>query len=80
VLDDKIKFKNQTRKQVGDTVLKTTGALDADIGRLLGLNILTLTKEQVDQLRKDIKEAEKRLGYWKTTTPNDQYIADLDDL
>ncbi len=80
VLDEQIKFKNQTRKQVGDTILKVTSALDTDISRLLGLNILTLTKEQVVALRKEIADAKKSLSYWKTTTPKDQYVTDLDAL
>lgn len=80
VLDEKIKFKNQTRKQVGDVILQVTSALDSDIGRLLGLNILTLTKEQVAAARAEILEAKKSLKYWKKTTPQDQYQEDLDGL
>lgn len=80
VLDEKITFKGQTRKQVGDQVLAETTALESDIGRLLALNILSLTKEQVDALRKEIREARAALKYWKTTTPKDQYVEDLDKL
>lgn len=80
VLDDKIKFKNQTRKQVGEAILKHTPALESDVSRLLSLNILTLTKEQVIALKKEIAEAKKALTYWKKTTPNAQYIEDLNGL
>ena len=80
VLDDKILFKNQSRKQVGEQVLKNSTALDTDISRLLALNFMSLTKEQVVALRKEIAEAKKALVYWKKATPNSQYIEDLDAL
>lgn len=80
VLDDKITFKGKTRKQVGEQVTKLTSALDTDISRLLALNILSLTKEQVVALKKEIAEAKKSLAYWKKTTPNAQYVEDLDEL
>jgi len=80
VLNDQIKFKNQTRKQVGARVQTVTAALDTDVGRLLGLNILNLTQEQVDALHKEIKEAKSALKYWQVTTPHKQYGADLDAL
>lgn len=80
VLDDKIVFKNKTRKQVGGLILKETSALDTDVGRLLALNILSLTKEQVTALKKEIKDANAALRYWNKTTPNDQYLEDLDGL
>ncbi len=80
VLDEEIVFKGKTRKQVGERVLEVTDAIDDDIGRLLALNILSLTKEQVEALRKEIREAEAALKYWKSTTPGDQYVSDLDAL
>jgi len=80
VLDDKITFKGKTRKQVSEQVIKVTSALDSDVSRLLALNILSLTKEQVVALRKEIAEAKKSLTYWKKTTATDQYIEDLDEL
>lgn len=80
VLNDKIVFKNNTRKQVSDQILVETSALDTDTGRLLSLNILSLTKEQVTALKNEIKEAQAALKYWKSTTPNAQFIEDLDNL
>lgn len=80
VIDNKIKFKNQTRAQVSTVTLKVTDALETDVSRLLALNILTLTKEQVAALKKEIKEAQASLKYWKSTTPNDQFVEDLDGL
>jgi DNA topoisomerase-2 len=80
VLNDRITFKNKTRKQAGADILSNTQAQETDTGRLLGMNILSLTKEQVTALKNEIKEATTRLKYWKTTTPTDQYTGDLDAL
>lgn len=80
VLDDRITFKGKNRKAAGDNILAETAATDADVSRLLGLNILSLTSEQVDALRKEIKETQKQLSYWQKTTPKDQYVEDLDRL
>ena len=80
VLDDKIVFKGRGRKDVEDQIVDGTDALSRDLTRLLALNILSLTKEQVVALRKEITAAEKSLQYWKKTTPNNQFIEDLDAL
>lgn len=80
VLDDKIVFKARGKADVEQQILGVTDALQRDLTRLLALNILSLTKEQVAALRKEIKEAEASLKYWKKTTPKDQYAEDLDKL
>jgi len=41
---------------------------------------MTLTKEQVDDLNKQLKENTKTLKYWKTTAPENQFVEDLDEL
>jgi len=60
--------------------LANTSAIPEDTDRLLRLNIMTLTKEQVDELQQQLKENTKTLKYWKTTTPDNQFIEDLDEL
>jgi DNA gyrase/topoisomerase IV subunit A len=80
VLDDRITFKGKNRQAAGANILAETAAIESDVSRLLGLNILSLTSEQVDALRKEIKEAQKQLTYWRKTTPKDQYTEDLDRL
>jgi DNA gyrase/topoisomerase IV subunit A len=77
VLNDRIVFKNQKRQMVTDQILAVTSAQAQDVTRLLALNILSLTQEQVDALRKEITEAKKQLKYWKSTTPPAQYLEDL---
>lgn len=80
VLDEKIKFKGNKKDQVAQQILANTSALPEDTDRLLRLNIMTLTKEQVDELQQQLKENTKTLKYWKSTTPNDQFVEDLDQL
>jgi len=80
VLDERIVFKDRRRKDVEGQIQSETSALDRDLNRLLALNILSLTKEQVTALRKEIREAKSSLKYWKTTTPAAQYQEDLDNL
>lgn len=80
VLDDKIVFKNKTRKQAGEDILSATKALDNDVSRLLSLSMLSLTKEQVVALKAEIKDTETALRYWNNTSPKAQYIEDLDAI
>lgn len=80
VLNNRVTFKNKTRNQVGEIILKETSALDNDVSRLLSMNLLSLTKEQVTALKKEIKKAQAALRYWKKTTPNAQYTEDLEGL
>jgi len=44
------------------------------------LNIMTLTKEQVDELKAQLKENKAVIKYWKSTTPEAQFEEDLDNL
>ena len=80
VLDEKIKFKGNKKDDVAQQILTETSAIPDDTDRLLRLNIMTLTKEQVDELQKQSKENTKTLKYWKKTTPRDQFTEDLDQL
>jgi DNA gyrase/topoisomerase IV subunit A len=80
VLNDKIVFKGHGRKDVEKQIEGVTVALSQDLSRLLALNILSLTKEQVVALRKEIAASKDRLKYWQGTTPQAQYIEDLDAL
>lgn len=86
VLDDHIVFKNKTRDKVVEQVETEFSGRGWDMPkeddhrRLLAMNILSLTKEQVTALKDEIKEANTRLKYWKATTPQAQYTEDLDEL
>lgn len=80
VLDDKIKFKNKKKSEVGKQILANTEATSDDIDRLLRINIMSLTAEMVKQLQKEINEALKNLKFWESTTPIDQFKLDLEEL
>ena len=80
VLDDEIVFKGKKKDQVAKQILDKTTALDHDTDRLLRLNIMTLTKEQVDELKAQLKENKAVIKYWKSTTPEAQFEEDLDNL
>ena len=74
VLDEEIKFKNQKRAQVCVQIQDKTTALDKDLARLLALNILTLTHEQVEDLKKQIREEKKRLNTGKRLHQNCNFM------
>lgn len=80
VLDEKIVFKNKKKADVQSQILSSTSALASDIDRLLSVNLLSLTDEMVKELAKQIKEVEKMIKYWKSTTPKEQFIGDLEEI
>lgn len=80
VLEDQIVFKGKNKDQVGKLVLQFTSASDEDVDRLLRLNIITLTMEQIKDLMDKIKEAKDQLDFWNNTTPKEQFVSDLKDL
>ena len=81
VLDDKIDFKNKTKKQV-IAQMKAAGMMisEAEGERLLRMNIMSLTKEMVAELEKEIKEAQKQLRFWQQTSPKKQFVSDLEEI
>jgi len=81
VLNDNITFKGKKKDAIVKQIVSLiTSATEEDAERLLRMNIMTLTKEQVDQLKLDIKANKETLTFWKTTTPSDQFIFDLSEI
>lgn len=80
VIDNKIKFKNNTKDKVVDQIMKSTSATSEDCDRLLRINILSLTYDQVKELEKEIEENNKEVLFWKSTTPNQQFLTDLKEI
>jgi hypothetical protein len=80
VLEDNIVFKGKNKSQVSKQILSSTSALDSDCDRLLRMNLLTLTMEQIKELMVKIKEARSSLKYWNSTDPNEQFMNDLEKL
>ena len=81
VLNDRILFKQQTKKQVIAQMYTAEVPIQGDDAeRLLRINIMSLTDEMVRSLDKEIKEAQKDLKFWDKTTPKKQFLSDLEDL
>lgn len=80
VLDDKIKFKNRKKADVGTQILANTEALDTDVDKLLRINIMSLTDEMVKELQKEIKSAKAERTFWSKETPNNQFMVDLEEI
>jgi len=81
VLNDRILFKQQTKKQVIAQMYAAEVPIQGDDAeRLLRINIMSLTDEMVRSLDKEIKEAQKDLKFWDKTTPKKQFLSDLEDL
>ena len=80
VLNDTIVFKDRKKADVEKQILASTEAFADDVDRLLKINILSLTDEMVKELAKQIKEAEKMIKYWKSTTPKQQFLGDLEEI
>jgi DNA gyrase/topoisomerase IV subunit A len=80
VLDDVIRFKNKSRAEVEKQILSCTDAQADDLDRLLKISIVSLTHDMVKELVKQIKETEKTIKYWMSTTPKQQFIDDLEEI
>ena len=85
VLDEKIIFKNKKKadvlKQISGELLQHNHEYFKEDGdRLLRINIMSLTDEMVKDLAKEIKESKKDLTFWKKTTPNDQFVSDIESI
>jgi len=80
VLDNRIVFKGHKKDSVMKQILSETSALEHDCDRLLRINILNLTAEQVKILQNEIKTAKTNLKFWQNTTVKDQFIYDLDGI
>jgi DNA topoisomerase-2 len=77
VLADDVKFKGKSKAHVVQQIQSMMVATDDDCDRLLRMNIMTLTKEMVDELKKQIEVVKTEGEYWAGTTPKIQFIDDL---
>lgn len=81
VLNNKIEFKNKKKAEVSEQIVNHTSAMsDSDIDRLLRINILSLTDEMVKQLEEEIRQADADYEHWSNTTPDKQFLEDLEEL
>lgn len=80
IIGGKITFKNKKRDAVAKQIVASTDATQADVDRLLRINIISLTAEMVEELKEQQEACEGQLKFWKSTTPNDQFVSDLSEL
>ena len=60
--------------------MQETSALGGDTNRLLALSFLNCTKEEIVNLKKQIADATETLSFWHTTSPQEQFITDLENI
>lgn len=80
VLNGKIIFKNNKKGVVISQIEKHTSAIENDYDRLLRISMLSLTLEQVEELKKQIEECVQKTSYWSSTTPKEQFLLDLKEI
>ena len=79
-VDGRIVFKDNPKAQVIKQIMQETSGTGGDTNRLLALSILNLTKEEIVKLKKQIAESKRTLHFWKKTTPQEQFITDLENI
>ena len=79
-VDGRIVFKDNTKTQVIKQIMEETSGTGGDTNRLLALSILNLTKEEIVNLMKLIEESKKTLSFWQSTTPQEQFNTDLENV
>lgn len=80
VLDGRITFKGFTSDEVKKQIRDNTKAKVDDADRLIRMNIVSLTKEKVEQLTEKAAESKKKIKYWKGTSIDEQFMSDLAEL
>ena len=79
-VDGRIVFKDNSKAQVIKQIMQETSGTGGDTNRLLALSILNLTKEEIVKLKKQIAESKRTLHFWKKTTPQEQFVTDLENI
>ena len=79
-VDGRIVFKDNSKAQVIKQIMQETSGTGGDTNRLLALSILNLTKEEIVKLKKQIAESKRTLNFWKKTSPQEQFITDLENI
>lgn len=81
VIDDKLVLAKQTKQSIIDQLVKHKFEMvDESYDYLLTMNFMSLTKERMDKLQKDIDEFESKLAYYESSTPTSLYIDELKQL
>ncbi|WWQ13145.1 DNA topoisomerase II large subunit [Morganella phage vB_Mm5] len=74
-----IVLSGMTKQQAIDEICKHENlAVYSD--KLVSLNIYMLTTDERDNLAKQVADLHAELSVWESTTPEEQYLADIDNL
>lgn len=75
-----IDIMNMNRTETTKKTVEVTGCAVNEVGKLLTMPIASIMKSEPATFKRFITEAKKKLKFWQTTTTNDQFISDLDEL
>ncbi|ADM79967.1 topoisomerase II medium subunit [Aeromonas phage phiAS5] len=79
VLDEKIKFHKQTRKQVIEQI-QAFDSLKDYAEQLVQMNLYHMTEDELTKLEKQVTELTKENDFWKNTSPKKQYQSDIKEF
>lgn len=80
VLDGVINFKGKKKDTIVAEILTITEATEDDADRLLRMNLMSLTKEMVDELVDQEKKVVADIAFWDEETWESQFKTDLSAL
>jgi DNA gyrase/topoisomerase IV subunit A len=79
VIDGKIIIQGKTRKAL-IAELEKIELFKPHVDKLVGMNIYHITSDEAKKLVDAAKELKKEFQYWKTTTPEAEFLKDLEEL
>ena len=80
VLNDDITFKGKKKVEVIENIRLEISASEDEAERLLRINIMSLTKDMIEALEKEIASKKKELSYWNKTTTSKEFFIDLNNI
>ncbi|QQG32089.1 DNA topoisomerase [Citrobacter phage CkP1] len=79
VIDGEIVIQGKTRKQL-TAELEQNELFKPHVDKLVGLNIYHITSDEAKKLVQVAKDLKKEYEYWKETTPDVEFMKDLEEL
>jgi DNA topoisomerase-2 len=80
IIEEKLEIRNTPKKQLVTTMLQWFESSNGTIEMLLKLPINYLTKEQYEKLKEEEQETKQELERLKTTTVEELWLKELDEL
>lgn len=79
VIKGEIVIKGKTKKELSSE-LASIELYSPYVDKLISMNIYHMTEDESTRLTKDAKAAKEELLYWKSTTPDKEYLNDIESL